>query len=251
MAIEPGCAPLSEYQASLDRNERNIIRQVSAEIARYFANLPAGMVDQQQGQYEPGCPACVGAHLAHYIRGKHWWSEGREGLARALGTTHAHIYLLLRRGGAPRDPFGYEPWQPSPEHVFGRLARTTKPLPGLTGADLAMLDLQDHDFMHRPLAGTSFRGSCLHGADFALADLQGADLRGAHCESASFRQADLRRADLTGAHCDGASFLGANLQDADLTAAVLHGCELRNTGLTAAQLAAAHTNENTTRGVFP
>jgi pentapeptide repeat protein len=102
---------------------------------------------------------------------------------------------------------------------------------GLSGLDLARVDLTKSKLSNADFARTIFTR-----AKFTSADLRGANLAGA-----ILTNADLRGADLSGANLTGAMLRWANLEGATLRGAILHmadlgGVRARRTRLQAADL---------------
>lgn len=141
-------------------------------------------------------------------------SQGLKALARALGTTPAHVYahfvdvgcfIGTARGEATDitnlDTFWtrLEAAGPPPTSLYEKWLA----LAPLDGADLSGLDLRN----------VSFHGASLRAVNFDGADLRGASFTNAVLDSATFRGADLRQADFYRAAMPEADFSGADVSD--------------------------------------
>ena len=80
---------------------------------------------QSIGCYEPGKSCCIGAHLAHWFHketGKPIdYITGEQEAAKFLGCTQGQLRWMLHAAGAPKYPFGMDPWELHPFEVWKNL----------------------------------------------------------------------------------------------------------------------------------
>ena len=203
------------------------------------AELPAEMIDQNVGAYEPNKPCCVGAHLAgmlsqgfgkprDYIRGVDEWM-------RQVGGNRAHATAMLQAAGAGPDPLCGVPWFVSVQDVYEKLCEIEE-LPSLANANLAGHDMVHADFCGMDLTCVSFENANISFAEFDAACLEGANLNSAEARYTSFKRTNLRKATLRFAHMPLSDFHGAYLNGADLYNAYLHKANLQEADFTDASV---------------
>ena len=137
-------------------------REALPTIVGYFDELPANKIDQWEALWDQGNPCCVFAHLAHILGAGDYYRDGAAAFCRVLGANMAHVLLMLRQCGAPRNCFGTDKWPVALSQVFRRLAQIES-LPDTRGADLADADLTDAYLVDANLAGANLAGAYLDG----------------------------------------------------------------------------------------
>ena len=167
----------------------------------------------------------------------------------------AHLILILRNCGAPKDPSGGAEWK----DYSGSMKKLEKAfeseLPNLEGASLEGAYLYGAKLVGANLEGAYLEGASLNGADLERVKLVGANLSWANLECADLQDANLYRAKLTGADLEranlsrsnlyGASLARARLVDANLKGANLKVANLEGANLEYADLEGARYNSNT------
>ena len=101
------------------------IREFVQVTASMVAGLNNSNWNQRIGCYKPGSSCCIGAHLAHWFHQESNCSgdfiAGEREAARFLGCTDSQLAWLLHAAGAPRYPFGRDPWPLHPTEVWKNL----------------------------------------------------------------------------------------------------------------------------------
>lgn len=133
--------------------------------------------------------------------------------------------------------------------LLERLARASRPLPDLTGADLsgaraAGAQARGMVLDRARCAGGDWNDAQLDRvraveADFGVCLMRGVRMNGCMAQGASFEGADLRGASLVGSHLDGVVLRGARLDGADLSDSTLRGVQAEGARLCGAKLADA------------
>ncbi len=119
------------------------------------------------------------------------------------------------------------------------VARSKRPFPDLSAADLGCVDL----------AGADLSRAKLIGADLSRAKLVLANLRAVELNQADLSEADLSEADLSAAGIGTANLSGARLSRANLRGADLRGSDLSDANLGGADLSHADITGSRTSGV--
>ena len=191
----------------------NLIAEM-VELVREDVTAPG--INQSVGKWNSGGNCCMGSRIAHALGvPSGLYLEGIDEWATRMGTTRAHITVMLQDAGAGHDPLGPERWPNCPADVWKRLARAER-MPELTGRDLSRINLAGVNLREENLHRTNLEGSNLRGAD-----LSNCDLSFARMESARLGQANMRCANLAGA-----DLRWADLFRADLTKANLRGIRM-------------------------
>ena len=203
---------ISQWAAARRHWHKTFVRTLGAWIEQVE-------IRQDNSQYLPDTPCCVGARLAGFFKVAEGnlsdFVRGAEALARWFGVNRAELVLMLREAGLCNDPFSAYTWRRPPAEVFGKLAEIeTAP------------DTENQDFRHCQLTGARLSGARLSGIEADFVHFDRSDMEGAQLEKARLYHADFYNTNLRHANLRGAFLRCANLERADLSFANLDGAYL-------------------------
>ena len=221
-------------------------RKKEITIEQAMLEIPSDRIDQIEGNYELDCKACVGAHLAHIIDGKKGYKDGEKALLRLLQEKHptanmAHLHFLLRKAGAPFQPFGPGSWYDFEDIRNEFIKIVQNGLPSLRGAYLFNVDLKGA-YLHKADLGSAY----LYKAFLEKTNLIKANMHKADLQSASLSDSDMYNVNLSMSCLIKANLHRVNLYKANMYGANLCGADLSRAYLYKASLACATYDSDTT-----